>query len=458
MVMKYANLGSRFQASMESRGCEDDAANLIPGGADSMEASLLEAQQVEAEVAENEQALDEAQDVAAGLEAIANDLEAFVKDGGLDAKGAVMMQRAVNAYTSRLGFAKAPVASVESFGGATSRITATTASLEGIKEIIRNVWEWIKKQINAVRTKLKDYWLKNYAVAPRLSKRAEAIRAKATAAASKTIKKGEKVTLSAEVKALHVNKAFPTDLAAAYSDVKAVAENVFNTTSKATLDAAEAYADMVNKMAFKDDAEFGTSVQGFVNANNAIRSKVVGSFSTLTVDAGDTRYNDREVFGSKEVMGGQRVVITYTKAGAANTPKDAVDKLVSVTAGMMPVRAKEDTLRDEVSIDPLPTSKITSICDEIIGVADLVAKYAQGYANHERAKDALLKAGEAFNKEASACEELSAANNTLAKRIVDGISAYSKLVDQPMVGFSGYVLRTSAAVLNVCEKSLALYE
>ena len=449
MVMKYANLGTAFQASMESRGCEDDTTLPLQGGADSLEAGLLDVQATEAEVAENEAAISEAQDVATGLEAIANDLQAFVKDGGLDAKGAVMMQRAVNAYTSRLGFAKAPVASVESFGGVASRVSSTTVSMEGIKELVLKVWNWIKEQIQKMRIKLKDYWLKNYAAAPRLSKRAEALKAqaqKATGTAKET-----KFDLGGVLAQLHIAGKLP-NIAAAYDKVKAQAEKIFATTSKVTLDNAEKYAADIEKLTFKDDATFTTAIGQFKNDKTMHDIRSVGN-----PIKDDKRHSDsEEAFGGEELMGGVRVFVSWKKY-TQNDVKSVMGAIASLRGGLESFTDKERDVSGSATVSTLSLSNIIGICDSVIGVADLVAKYAQGYVNRDKAKDLIIKAGDAFTKEVGTIEELSTANNAIARDIAAGFRAQAAMIDNPMTQFSGYILRTSAAALTVCEKSLAQY-
>ena len=105
----------------------------------------------------------------------------------------------------------------------------------------------------------------------------------------------------------------------------------------------------------------------------------------------------------------------------------------------------------------MSTSAIVDLCDSVIGVADLVAKYAQGYVNRDKAKDIILKAGDSFAKEVESVENLSAENNTLAKTFIQAFKTSAEVLDRPFTAFSGYVLRTAAAALTVCEKSLAQY-
>ena len=442
------SLAAKFVASCEEL---DEVVSAAPleGGADSMEQGILDAQQVEAEVAENEQALAEAQEVATGLEAIANDLDAFAKDGGLDSKGAVMMRRAVNAYTAQLGFKTPPVASVESFGGATSRVTATVASMEGIKEIIANVWKWIKDQIQKLRNTMKDYWLKNYAVAPRLSKRAQALKARAQKATGSA--KESKIEISGVLAAINIGGTVPSDIPGSYGKVKAEAERIFSTTSKDTLTAAEAFAKQVEGLSFTNDETFSEAIVIFKN------DKPMADVKIGTPITGDKRHGDaEEAFGGDEIMGGVRVFASYKKYTAGDI-KSVVNAIASLKAGMEPVSATPRDVSGTANVNTLSLSAVADVCDSVIGVADLIAKYAQGYANRDKSKDVILKAGDAFAKQVAGIEELATANNAIARDIATAIKAQAEMIDRPMTQFSSQIIRTSAAVLTVCEKSLGQY-
>lgn len=125
----------------------------VPGYSD-YETSTDEVDQTGGEIDEAEEAVGELSDVADGLEAICNEMNASLRDGGLHPQAAKFMHIAVESYTGRLGYTQPLAAGLESFGGQTPRREATKISMESVKEFLSKVWEAIKAALAKIKTLL----------------------------------------------------------------------------------------------------------------------------------------------------------------------------------------------------------------------------------------------------------------------------------------------------------------
>lgn len=146
-------------------------------------------------------AIEEAADAAGRLEETADTLQESVDNGqGLDETAAKMTEVAVEAIMARIGAAgagKKVIASVESFGGSNTRLHSTRASLEGVMDTIKSVWEKVKEWLKSLWTKITDFFTKFFDNTDRVKKALEATRERINGLGSKKAKES-----SIECKAL----------------------------------------------------------------------------------------------------------------------------------------------------------------------------------------------------------------------------------------------------------------
>ena len=146
-------------------------------------------------------AIEEAADAAGRLEETADTLQESVDNGqGLDETAAKMTEVAVEAIMARIGAVgagKKVIASVESFGGSNTRLHSTRASLEGVMDTIRSVWEKVKEWLKSLWTKITDFFGKFFDNTDRVKKALEATRERINKIGSKKAKES-----SIECKAL----------------------------------------------------------------------------------------------------------------------------------------------------------------------------------------------------------------------------------------------------------------
>lgn len=133
----------------------------------------------EAQLDSDSNDLDALTEQADGLESIANKLEIAIADGGLSPAAAEFALAAVESYYKPLG--ETQTASVESFGGFTTRLTASQEVLDNVKATLKKIWEGIKALVTRVWNWLKEFFRKIFTavgrletVVKRLEKRLEA--------------------------------------------------------------------------------------------------------------------------------------------------------------------------------------------------------------------------------------------------------------------------------------------
>ena len=147
--MSFSNrFGKGLLASMES---EQDVVEEVLDTAENVEADLGEAAEVAGDIDDGIAAIDQGEADAETLETIADTLEETEQEGGADPVTARVAEVAVEAIYARLGITRKPVSSMEAFGDKATRVRATQLSVEGIREVVRSVWEAVKKVLLQIK-------------------------------------------------------------------------------------------------------------------------------------------------------------------------------------------------------------------------------------------------------------------------------------------------------------------
>lgn len=176
-------------ASMEDDQTRD--AVVVAETAEEAEAAVAEANsEITEATSELEQIEDDVQkleDAAAGVESIVLALEAAQLDGGLTPQAAVFMNIALASYAEPIGLTIDAIPSVESFGGASARLSSTVASLEASKGIWQTIKDAILKAFRAVKDFMMGLWNKLFNGAAALKQYGE-----------KLVKAADKATVKTE--------------------------------------------------------------------------------------------------------------------------------------------------------------------------------------------------------------------------------------------------------------------
>lgn len=453
--MKVGSAMQAFRASMESAEEQLPVEGVLEGGENSLEAGILEVQEAAAPVAETETAIDELTEVAEGLEEIADAVEAAVEDGGLSTGAAEMLTLATESYTRRLGLESAPVASLESFGGASGRLQATRVSLEGLRETVENIWNAIKQQITKWINALRDYYQRVWAAAPKLRKRAEELKAKVDGLDGKSAKE-KKVAAGGIVKALHIGGKFPSDLGAEIKKFGAVVEGLIKDGNKRNV----AFAEELAAAAEKFDA--GDSDKA-VESSKSLMKDVFDSFgkhssgvSTETVSNDERFGKDQEVQRTAEMPGGKALFFTNRASASANEKLFGADVVTSTAVKVLPVAKKEPDLKN-AEMDVLDIAGMRAVCDNVISIADAIESYKRTFEEGDKAKAKLVAAGDKMSKTIKSAKELQGDGKAAANAVFKMLQAMPRITT--MVGDAAVTqgLNVSKAALAAVEKSLGQY-
>lgn len=121
----------------------------------------------EAQIDEDTADLDRLVESSDGLESLAVSLQQAIDDGGLSPTAAQFAVHSMEAYFKPLG-EDTGVSSLESFGGFTSRLTASQEALERVKATLKKIWEAIKALAKRVWNWIKEFFRKIFTAVGRL--------------------------------------------------------------------------------------------------------------------------------------------------------------------------------------------------------------------------------------------------------------------------------------------------
>lgn len=385
---------------------------------DTLEADLVEIGEAAAAVDENSEAVQELTEIQEGLESIAASLEAAALEGGLTPQASVFMRLAVESYTSRLG-EENTVPSMESFGGQTTRVSATNVSLESVQETLAKVWAAIKAIIAKVKDAIVDFFKKLLLGTEKLKARAEQVKAAAGKVAGGP--KAEKVDLGSTAAKLAVGHNLKIDgtSLAALIDLAKQAQEYDEASSKILVGDYE----RVRKFAAGDE-----SAVSFTDVHELAAPKA---------------------FSKKS---GDKVLLTPVLPGNVSFSFERYDfKLLGRDLNVF-VAAKhsENGQPASTEIAPLSAAEISKIADECLELVKVVEAGQKAVAANAKT----VKAG---LKDLKISKNLSGEQAANAKVAINTFKMRATQQDQATTKILGYVITTARAYLAAAEKSLSTY-
>ena len=424
-------------AAMESE--EEVAAAAVPevetpavvigDNAESLETDLIDITEDVAETAEADAQVDEALEVVEALESISEGLRAAAGAGGLSREGAHVVGMAIDHMYGRVGIRTAvAMPALESFGGTSTRVQATTIAYEEIKEEAKKLWVKIVAAIEKSIQWLKEKFELIFGGAGKLKARADALATKA-ASLSGDAKSGE-LDNGRLVAALHVGGKVDGVVAAA-GLIKASVEGIFGSAPARTA-ALAAYVDS------GDEAK----ISSFLDT--------IGGGELADVSSPDQDgFKVKEGFSvkrSKELPGGKAVVAMIPKEA-----KGAADSLASSSYGIGAFKPNAKAPAD-VKLKTLAPTEVEKLAKEVSEFADALQKAKINLTKANDDKKNLVAAIKKHGSDAKTEEEQKSAKAARA-----ALSAISKLIDQPIYGASAYLLNTGKSLMDYAEESLKQY-
>ena len=417
-------------------------------GDETVEAEELAMDEASDEVAEEVEVGEDLQQAEETLESIYRTLKDAKDSGrGISQESAQFMQIAIEGIRirgQRLSVEFLGVPSCESFSRASRQETLTMEALEGVKEGLRKVWEWIKTQVKKLVAKIKNWYLKVLDAAPRLKKRAEAIK-----------KKSDSVSGSSDESTveLSINKLLSIDGKAAKPE-----QGVTNSKQLAELLKAGLSS---NPLTSKEVTSIIDSLGDTDGAGQFTRAMAVIKVAKGITGAGQLktdRYGDGWEGKSTDIIFGEKIFTIRIK-GAGNPQPGELKRIASSAfAGFEPALKKPKEIDSNADYTVLSTDQVSDICDSVIDICDYIMDYKKGWAEREKDGDKLSKAVDKFatrvgkDKDKEGDEQRYLKDQALACHALwtRGIAANTNAIT--------YGITTGRALLTWCERSLSTYK
>lgn len=409
----------------------------IGDGAESVEQSLLD---IEGEAADGEQLAadtEQAVETAEALEAIHEQLTLSAANGGLDKYAAAAIDTSLRYMYRSIGAKPVAMPAMESFGGTSTRIQATTIALESIAEQAKKIWEKIKQAIAKAFEWIKNFYAKVFDGADKLVKRSQQLEGKVQDLQGAPAEK--QVTSSRLVTALHVGGS--VNVPANLSKTDEAIKQIFGAAESENVVAA------TEAVKFLSDANVVAKVLEF---------KLPAYKLPGMSDASSAGFNAPKaglaVFRSGELLGGKALLAFAPKADLSGKEAIAAYAAKHTEIGNFNPKAGDP------KGDKLPTlspEDMVKVCKSVQDMGDALVKWRATSAKLDSLRKEILgavdKAAAASSKDdKEANKENLAHMRTLA-------TAAARTVDQPAVSASKWAVNTGNALLQYVETSAKQY-
>lgn len=432
------NMAKSKYANVDANGGEDLDANILAVSVEQLE---IENDMYDAEALSG---------ICSGLEAIAEEAELSIAEGGLNKSGAAMMTRGVEELLGRIGMgADAAVVSVESFGASGSREESTVASVEGIKEQAQNLWEYLVKKYEEIREKVFVWFKKVFSTAAGLKKKAQAIAKQAT---DKNGTKKDKADGNFKLGGLAKFLITGTDgkvKAGSLKDdaakLKTLAAKIFEDHASDAKKLAGTTIDLL-KAAQGFDKWESDKADDFLSGGKLLGKDVTG------VDAVQGESGDGAYLGAR--------TLSNPKAGGKDS-LEAVRKFYADNTVKFEVAKKGDGKAIEVDgdqeMDVLSVADAKAIAEAVADLADSVVAYESRYFSTKKELD---KVGAEAKKLSDKMKKVTpkSVGNQANKAVSAAYEMTERAFNNPASQFTASVMASGKALLDVCAKSLSQYE
>lgn len=428
--------------------------NVTEEGENTPEADEVEIIEDTVEIEADNEVIEEMTEAADSLESIFIAMESAQSNGGMTPEAARFASIAVANIVGKYGVSSEDMGiSLESFND--NRAHATTVSMEGVGQALKDLWEAIVAKFHAMVKKIVDFYHKMIAAAPRIKRRAEALRKKARAVKGSPKEKTMKTSLFG---ALNIAGSVPTaaDLKTALkelhmdvstnkkkAEIVDKAQQIFAPFNGAGEDGgADGVAtNIATAMGFGGIAGSGSS---FALKANSVTAKVGGSNAGVAVGI------TRNLPGNKMAFLG---TITGTDRGSK------IEALRDVRVGIYTDNDSykaDKTAEREKEWPILGTGDIETLCDLVIkNMEDIIADKTQADKKLNAVKLTKKEGEKLINKIDGDNKAKAQANATKVLNIVTDVM---RQADQGRAQFTSYQYRASKSVLAYCARSLSQYK
>lgn len=425
----------------------------------------------------------------------------------LNVESAAWVRLALHQITGKYGITSDVMPSLEAFGGTSGRRAATRATLEGISDFLKKIWNAIKAQIQKVWAYMKNWYLKVLDAAPRLKKKAEAVSKRSENMTGSP----ESKDVSGPLKQLHIDGKAPDGslLAAKFKKISETLElGLGSKTASGYESTFEKFEKAINDIAEKDakDVAKGEGLTGhraataesftsFVMSLEAggsgvllgadgkpmgvqtapvvdeIMAPVVQQQASTVTSATPTnppssgKKNDRFGAGTtcnepEELPGGKASFILD-----AAEPTSAIERSRHLGNKFTDFKEKPKEVDASGDFKTFNSSHIQSICDSIVEICDHIIDYKKAWEKRDKytakMKSSVDKAINNADKEKADDQNSEAAikiKRSAVRDIAKGLHNTWSKGSSYESAIINYGISVSRAALSVCEASIAEYK
>lgn len=440
-MSKYSGRG--LLASFENEEDTVDAAPMVED-ADNAEAALADAGEVQADINEAEGVVDQAIEDSETLETVASQLESREQSGGATPEEAEMAEITVESICNRLGIARNPMQSMESFSSRSSRVRATRLSVEGIREVGDTIWKYIVKIYKKIKEWVLKAWDYLFDARTKLLRRAKALEARLEKVEG-TPK--ESVIQGGFIKDLMVGNSFTgventkTALAAAVSKVN------------------DAAAVRIGDMATKIADEAGTGAAGSKDRIISVVQAEVDALSQEVSTSGVQSNVISKAKNSKEYvimfapLGGEVPVISLPAKGTAT----GIDALKLYKKAKVTTEKSYDKVNENFKAPVLKEADMSEAVGKVISALEEMEDVKK---NVNKFRDELEKAIKKLDSvgQTPTKDNTSKEINKVAKEAGQVVAVLPRVVSGAITNGSKVILNYCRAVLDYVQKSAAQYK
>lgn len=404
-------------------------------------AELAEAEIEQDEIHKDGEALREAQ---TAMEAYYDQLQDSLEDGGLNRQAAAMLKLGVEQYETALGIDESPLPSLESYGGASSQYTATTVSIEGIKDTLSKILEMLKKVMKTVVDVIKDVYHKITNATDKIQKRAATL----IAAAKEGHDPKGKVSISGSK--LFADGEFVGHKA---TTLLGTATYMYSSYPEDAFKYMDAFGEAVAKLDPTDE-DLPTKAVELLSSQPALNSPFA-KFPGKFIEPGkDNRFSAKHALRKSETLPNNQAL--YIAAPDMKSNKDFKALVASnATMKILPDPTAKANPKTQ-DVEALSMGEVIRQCEAIKKICMVMGKLDS--AKVDNAANQLLQSAEAFSKKVEKAEAdgtLPNQNKTIVNTLLRAMSAMQDLLGNSMTGVASYFVQEMTAYLAFYQRCYA---
>jgi gas vesicle protein len=427
-------------------GFEDAEIEAAPEGEELVQ-SVQESTELQGEVVNDLATVERLEQSAAGLEDIAGINENAVTEATEGELALTEVAADLATVGTDIEGAAEMVPALESYAG--KRI-----SMEGIKQVAKDIWAAIKAFMKKIWEKIITFWRRITDQVPSVVKAAKKLQARAEATAGKTLKDNGKKTKisSSEGRALVVDNAKVTTYAgitAGLKSLKATCSIVLDTQAKAVIEAGDKIAELVGAFDLDKPEDSLTKI------NTGVSSALPKPFTTKV--SGDSRFSGEQTVTRSEHLPGNRAVFLSLVKPSSGSALGTAQMIRSSSASLSASHEKPKDFTGEFEIETLTPSDCDKLGDDIIEIMEILKKFqTDSRRKLETISDKVTKAGEKISSKPDDETTPNALKHYQSAQSYGAV--YAKWCSSPYMSLLSHTLATSRTVISVANKSLSQYK